>query len=134
MFLTISPFLDLLLIASFVYLLKYFLTARRARTPYPPGPRGFPLIGNLLDLPKQYEWETFTRWGQEFGTCISHLHALLAQHRVYTCDSYLNLLGKFVGDLVMVETLGTRILIINSSKAAIDLFGTPSGQFLSASR
>jgi hypothetical protein len=132
MFLTSSPALDVFLLASFVYLLKYFL-ARRARTPYPPGPKGLPLIGNLLDLPKQYEWETFTRWGQEFGTHILHSHALLARHGLYAWDSYFDL-GTFSGDLVMVNALGTRILVINSPKAAIDLFGMRSSLFPSASR
>jgi hypothetical protein len=34
---------------------------------FPPGPKGLPLIGNLRDLPKDYEWLTYEKWGQELG-------------------------------------------------------------------
>ena len=30
-----------------------------------PGPRKYPLIGNLLSMPSTLEWETFAKWGQE---------------------------------------------------------------------
>lgn len=33
----------------------------------PPGPRGLPFIGNLLSMPTEKEWLTFSRWGNEFG-------------------------------------------------------------------
>ncbi len=35
---------------------------------FPPGPRGLPLIGNLLDMPSQKEWLTFAKWGEKYGT------------------------------------------------------------------
>jgi hypothetical protein len=31
-------------------------------SPLPPGPKGFPLIGNLLDVPKRNAWETYSAW------------------------------------------------------------------------
>jgi len=34
----------------------------------PPGPTGWPLIGNLLDFPKMKEWLTFAKWGEKWGT------------------------------------------------------------------
>ncbi|EIN06103.1 cytochrome P450 [Punctularia strigosozonata HHB-11173 SS5] len=83
-------FIDAALLALFVYLLGR-LIARSSPTRLPPGPRGLPLIGNLLDLPKDHEWETFTRWGRDFG------------------------------DLSMVRALGTNMLVINSSKIAVDM-------------
>lgn len=36
--------------------------------PLPPGPKPLPLLGNLLDFPKQKEPETFERWYREYGT------------------------------------------------------------------
>jgi hypothetical protein len=75
MLLSSSTILDALLLVVFVYLLKRFLT-RSPQTRSLPGPKGLPLIGNALDLPKEYEWETFTRWGKEFGmrACDAYLH------------------------------------------------------------
>lgn len=35
--------------------------------PYPPGPRPFPLLGNVFNMPTTQEWKTFSRWGQVYG-------------------------------------------------------------------
>ena len=34
----------------------------------PPGPKGWPIFGNSLDAPKRYEWKTYQRWSQQYGT------------------------------------------------------------------
>ena len=45
------------------------LQRRRApsRPPYPPGPKGYPVIGNVLDSPKNPIWEGFTAMAKECG-------------------------------------------------------------------
>jgi hypothetical protein len=49
---------------------------RRGQIPFPPGPRGFPLIGHFLTFPKNFVWLTFTEWGQKYGgSCLSALHS-----------------------------------------------------------
>jgi len=52
----------------------------------PPGPKGWPLIGNLLDLPTTHEWEVFAKWGEKWG------------------------------DLLSVQVFGTTVVVINSYK------------------
>ncbi|KAI0092442.1 CyP450 monooxygenase [Irpex rosettiformis] len=36
----------------------------------PPGPRGFPIIGNLLDFPPNKAWVTFREWSQTYGNIM----------------------------------------------------------------
>ena len=64
---------------------------RRPSHPYPPGPRGLPLIGNVADMPKDYVWLTFSRWGKIYGPL-----------------TYLNMMGQ-------------PVIVINDHKTAIDL-------------
>ena len=57
-------FLTFVLIAtiSFVYARK------RPRSHLPPGPPGQFLIGNVLQLPVEYQWKKFAEWGRKYGT------------------------------------------------------------------
>lgn len=35
--------------------------------PLPPGPPGLPLIGNVLDIPKDYEYLQYNEWRNVYG-------------------------------------------------------------------
>ncbi|KAG8927136.1 hypothetical protein FRC02_008436 [Tulasnella sp. 418] len=73
-------------------LIAYALFRRKEHPlPLPPGPAPFPFLGNVYDMPNEYEWLTYSKWGQTFGPLI-HIH----------------LFGK-------------PIIIINSYKIASDL-------------
>ncbi|KAJ8501740.1 hypothetical protein ONZ45_g12030 [Pleurotus djamor] len=50
---------------------------RRARSklPLPPGPKKYPIIGNLLDLPSEFEWFKYLEWSKEYGSDVIHLDA-----------------------------------------------------------
>jgi hypothetical protein len=68
--------LDLLAsIASFALILYLYIRRQRIRAnydlPLPPGPKKLPLIGNLLDMPAKFEWETYHKWCKEFGTFVN---------------------------------------------------------------
>lgn len=40
---------------------------------YPPGPRGWPLIGNIFDIPAEYPWKVYRQWGREARKfCVAH--------------------------------------------------------------
>ena len=40
---------------------------QKSRKNYPPGPKGYPLIGNLLDMPTTKEHITFAEWKKTYG-------------------------------------------------------------------
>ena len=59
--------------ASLLSLTLYVVLRRKRRGPYPPGPKSLPLIGNLRDIPLNYQWLTYERWGRETGEYILSL-------------------------------------------------------------
>jgi len=57
-------------IAAFFAIRDYH--KRRGFT-YPPGPRPLPLIGNLLDIPKEFSWLSYTELSKKHGMiCFAH--------------------------------------------------------------
>ena len=43
-----------------------------SRLPYPPGPRGYPLIGSVLDIPRDTPiWKAFISIAQKHSTCLT---------------------------------------------------------------
>lgn len=97
--------LDLVFLFAFLYILKQFITTK-SRHPFPPGPSGLPILGNLLDWPVSKGWLTFTSWGTMYG------------------------------DLVHVNVLGTHMIIVNSVEKAtsmlqdVNYIDRPSSFFL----
>ncbi|KAJ7600312.1 hypothetical protein C8J56DRAFT_6994 [Mycena floridula] len=68
-----------------------FFKARLKAQRRPPGPRGYPIIGNLLDLPSARDWTaTIQDWGKRWG------------------------------DLISLSVLGTDLIFINSYSMAVD--------------
>lgn len=63
----------------------------RSRRALPPGPRGVPLLGNALQIPTEYAWLQFAKWGEQYG------------------------------DVVYLNALGQHIIVLNSPEAIQDL-------------
>ncbi|KAJ7676990.1 cytochrome P450 [Mycena polygramma] len=84
--------------AAALAILYLGLSQRKRKLPLPPGPRKLPLIGNLLDMPSDREWETYMKWGHEYNSDIIHLNVV-----------------------------GTSMIVLNSVEAANDLLDKRSG-------
>ncbi|KAJ3516113.1 hypothetical protein NLJ89_g1321 [Agrocybe chaxingu] len=72
-------------------LVYYIYTKVRSKGPYsrlplPPGPKRLPLIGNVLDLPHKFEWETYHKWCKDLSTDILYLN--FAGTNVVVLDTY----------------------------------------------
>ncbi|KAG2148111.1 cytochrome P450 [Suillus clintonianus] len=93
--LTDVTWLDICLTGVGVYLVKQVITKKNP-APYPPGPSGWPLVGNVSDIPRIKPWLTFAEWGKKYGD-ISH-----------------------------VEILGQHIVVLNSVKTAMEMLGKKS--------
>ncbi|KAG6827613.1 hypothetical protein H0H92_011103 [Tricholoma furcatifolium] len=62
---------DAIVLSLGIYTLYKLFRRRNSNPSLPPGPKGYPFIGNLFDLPSEQEWVTFAQWGQEFGEICS---------------------------------------------------------------
>ncbi|KAJ7451293.1 cytochrome P450 [Mycena latifolia] len=57
-------------------LYSIYLRRNRSQLPLPPGPAKLPLIGNLLDVPANFQWEKYMEWSKEYDSDIIHLNLL----------------------------------------------------------
>ena len=62
--------IGILLTVALLIAYSYIQDWRRnpARLPYPPGPKGYPIIGNLLDIPNAFIYKRFREMSRDLGT------------------------------------------------------------------
>jgi hypothetical protein len=53
--------------------LHWRCTKHHKDLPLPPGPKRWPLIGGLLQMPTTFEWETYREWSQQYRNYSSSL-------------------------------------------------------------
>jgi hypothetical protein len=98
-----------LLFAHFV--LRRFLS-RSSRLPLPPGPKGYPIIGNILEIGQQEQpWVVYSDIAKEYGT-----------PRLPIVTSTVSYEFEYhSGDMFMLKSLGTNVLVLSSHKVANEL-------------
>ena len=47
--------------------------------PLPPGPKGYPLIGNLFDMPADKPWLVYDEWRKTYGKTYILINGLSPQ-------------------------------------------------------
>lgn len=57
---------DCVVVAVVLQWLKLLRTRRNVSVP--PGPKGYPLIGNVLDMMVNEIWVAAQEWGKKYGT------------------------------------------------------------------
>lgn len=97
----------LILVALSIAVWAYFKKNRWAH-PLPPGPRKYPIIGNLLHVPTKYQWVEYNRLAKEYSTS-SRVSLVLEITRFP--DS----------DILHFQVFRSSIVVLNSFRAANDL-------------
>ena len=103
--LLVSLFFVLLFLASIWAIHAH---RRHGGLPYPPGPRPLPILGNLLDVPKDFSWLAYTRLSKTYGGNITVF-----------CSTFF--LTAIPGDIISLRVFGKVIIVLNSAKVAKDL-------------
>ena len=114
-------------IASSVVLTLTWVVTRPARK-YPPGPKGLPIIGNVLDIPRGgNEWDAYAELSKQYGnvffTFLLFLRTLLTQIYLHVGS-----------DILYFSTLGASVVVLNSFEAARDLLDKKGALYSSRPR
>ena len=97
--------------ASLALVLKW--RRNRSKPPYPPGPKGYPLIGNVLDVPQDIPiWQAFVPLAQKSSKYPSHLSLENTQLKVPSIQDT---------DVLYLKLLTTDFIVLNSTEAITDL-------------
>jgi len=106
-------------IATVLVSLIVFLLVRgfMRRRKLPPGPRGLPFLGNLLEMPREQGWIKFTEWSNEYGVLFIG-HCELIPLSEYCLSS---------GDIIHVSVLNQPLIVISPAEEAIELLQKRSG-------
>ncbi|KDQ22111.1 hypothetical protein PLEOSDRAFT_1079619 [Pleurotus ostreatus PC15] len=82
-----------------------FLAKARKRSsslPLPPSPKGLPLLGHILEVPKEYEWKKYSQWSKQLDT-----------------------------DVISLNMMGSTVIVLDSLTAAEDLLAKRSSLYSS---
>ena len=105
------PLVNALAFFAFLYVLLVFRDRkRRGGLPYPPGPPSLPVIGNLLDIPKDAPWTAYADMSKKHGRCY-----------ILKNNSFPEL-KLFQGDVMCFRVFNQVIVVLCSLSAIKDLF------------
>ena len=102
------------LIHPMLFCILVLILARRWRKPalpYPPGPKGYPILGNALDLPTSIPiCENFVSLANKHGTPQLRSISCIYRDRLLTGT-----------DILYLRVLGDDMVVLSSSEAISDL-------------
>ncbi|KAH6899259.1 cytochrome P450 98A3 [Coprinopsis sp. MPI-PUGE-AT-0042] len=95
--------------------------SRRQRFPLPPGPKGLPFLGNILQMPRDKPWKVYNDWKGVYGGMI-YLEALgqplLILNTLEDCSELLERRGVNYSD--RFQSIGAKLMGMNEWNWALD--------------
>lgn len=61
------PLLAALPLVVIAFAARWLRMSSRRRRSLPPGPKGYPVIGNIMDLPKEKAWLGYHELSKQYG-------------------------------------------------------------------
>jgi hypothetical protein len=98
----------LVIAATFLYVVH--ITRKQKRLPYPPGPRGHPLIGSALEDFGAERWISYRDLSVKYGKSTRRFTGSVAISRLDQGT-----------DILHLNMAGTHLIILNSAKTATEL-------------
>ena len=74
-------FVTVALLAA-AWLLHRRLSRNPKGLPLPPGPKPYPIIGNLFDVPREAAWKGFAKWSDTYGQSLLSLTVVASLMRL----------------------------------------------------
>ena len=86
--------------------------------PLPPGPKGYPLIGSLFDMPIEKAWFVYDDWRKIYGKSLI-INSFSSQRFSFF----------YLGDMIYFKVLGHHFLILSSFERTTDLLEKRSSNY-----
>ena len=105
----VPPAVHLLGLALIFVIVVSVHANKNRQLPLPPGPRAWPVVGNLLDVPRKRAFFGYSKWASDYGEWLTRFLAVTILK--YNAGS----------DILFMQLPSQPVIIVNTVEAANDL-------------